>query len=441
MLPRFHKDFKDAGSLLESYQSWDHAGTAGLQLARLREVWSDCVRDVPYYSGLVDRGEAPAEIRSWEDFAMIPELNREILQERAPEFVRRSGPPDLTRMTGGSTGNPVHFGVWHREDRVIRLLKLTLWLRAGYRPGDRLFLIWGHSHLLGTGWRRHLNHIKRKAKDMLLGYRRVDAYRLDPARHRVIASSMLRFRPAGLIAYASALDSFVRANASQLDSFRALGLRFVMPCAEPPPKPDSLDLLRNAFGCPVVQEFGGVDFGQVASQYNDEPFIVFPDQNMIEAIPSDDADEGEAVLVTSLYPRYLPLIRYRQGDLIEGVIRDSHGHVRSFQSLKGRINDMIHLTSGVEIHSVAIFHCIHQESSILNIQMVLEDAGPRLRLATLAGNIAEDVEARVRHRLGQVAPELARVPIESVADVETTRAGKRRWFVDKRSVITSHTIH
>jgi len=433
MLPRFRQDFHDAGRLLERYESWDETAAADVQLAKLREVWADCTRDVPYYANLVARGEAPAEIRSWEDFRAIPELNRAILQERGAEFTRRSGPPDLTRMTGGSTGNPVRFGVWHREDRVIRLLKLTLWMRAGYRPGDRLFLIWGHSHLLGTGWRRHLNHLKRKLKDRLLGYRRVDAYRLDPERHREIAGSLLRFRPAGLIGYASALDSFVRANAHLTDRFRALGLRFVMPCAEPPPKPDSLDLLRETFGCPVVQEFGGVDFGQVASRFDDEPFMVFPDQNIVEAAPCDTPEEGAAVIVTSLYPRYLPLIRYRQGDVISGNTRDGSGNVRSFRSLAGRINDMIRLQSGVEIHSVAIFHCIHQEPSILNIQMVLEDAGPRLRLATLEGLIAAEVEERIRHRLGQIAAELAGIPIEAVPDIETTRAGKRRWFVDKRS--------
>jgi phenylacetate-coenzyme A ligase PaaK-like adenylate-forming protein len=244
---------------------------------------------------------------------------------------------------------------------------------------------------------------------------------------------MLRFRPAGLIAYASALDSFARSNRELAGSFRSLGLRFVMPCAEPPPKPDSLDLFRSLFGCPVVQEFGGVDFGQVASQFDHEPFIVFPDQNVVEAVPSEEPGAGEAVLLTSLYDRYLPLIRYRQGDLVDDIVRDDHGHVRSFGMLKGRINDMIQLPSGIEIHSVAIFHCIHQETTILNIQMVLEDNGPRLRLATLSGGIDADVQERVRHRLGQIAPELAAIPIEGVLDVETTRAGKRRWFVDKRT--------
>jgi len=55
-------------------------------------------------------------------------------------------------MTGGSTSNPVHFGMLKSEERILRLLKLVLWIRASYQPDSRLFLIWGHSHLLGTGW-------------------------------------------------------------------------------------------------------------------------------------------------------------------------------------------------------------------------------------------------------------------------------------------------
>ena len=433
MFKRIRKDINDAELLGERYDAWDHETTSEIQLARLQRVWADCIEDIPYYAGLVTSGEAPKEIRSWNDFRSLPELRREILQQRPEEFVRQSGPPDLTRMTGGSTGNPVHFGVWNSEDRVIRLLKLVLWTRMGYVAGDRLFLIWGHSHLLGTGWRRQLNHLKRKLKDRLLGYLRVDAYKLDPERHREIAQSILRFRPAGLIGYAAALDSFVRSNEGMANSLRSLGLRFVMPCAEPLPKSDSLELLRSTFGCPVIQEFGGVDFGQVACRIDDGPFEVFPDQNVLEGLPSCESSDSEAVLVTSLYRRYLPLIRYRQGDLITGAKRDVHGHVRSFRTLDGRINDMIRLDSGTEIHSVSIFHCIHQETTILNIQMVLEDSGPQLRLATLDGRIAVDVEARVRQRLGQIASELAQLRIKPVTDIETTRAGKRRWFIDKRT--------
>jgi hypothetical protein len=93
---------------------------------------------------------------------------------------------------------------------------------------------------------------------------------------------------------------------------------------------------------------------------------------------------------------------------------------------------MITLNHESVVHSVAIMHCIHQEPAVLNIQLVLENQGTRLRLVTAAG-YDQNVERRIRQRLGQIAPELSETVFERVTDVETSRAGKRRWFLDKRS--------
>jgi hypothetical protein len=92
---------------------------------------------------------------------------------------------------------------------------------------------------------------------------------------------------------------------------------------------------------------------------------------------------------------------------------------------------MVVLEDGTAVHSVAVFHCIHQEPAVLNIQMVLEDAGPRILMVTRGENDA-GLAGRVRHRLGQIAPSLADAQIEQAEDILTTRAGKRRWVVDKR---------
>ena len=139
------------------------------------------------------------------------------------------------------------------------------------------------------------------------------------------------------------------------------------------------------------------------------------------------------MLVTALYPRYAPLIRYRQGDAIEEIEKLPNGHVIRFGKLIGRCNDMVALDSGSSVHSVAVFHCIHQETSVLNIQLVLENYRARLRLVTNSG-YDQSAEQRIRQRLGQVAPELAEIVFEQVDDVETSRAGKRRWVIDKRTV-------
>lgn len=428
-LPGIKKNYQKAREYLGVLDKWDDSLTADIQLSKLQDVWSDAVADVPYYSRIVRDGLAPAQIHTWDDFYSIPELTRDILQDQPEQFVRISGLPDLSRMTGGSTGNPVKFGVWKSEDQIIRFLKLVLWAKVGYVPSDRLFLLWGHSHLLGTGAHRHLNHFVRKVKDLMLGYKRVDVYAMSLELCRQYAEKLCDFGPAGLIGYSAVLDYFVRSLPDRVEKFQNMGLKFVMPCAEPAPQSNSFEMLEHIFRCPVIQEFGGVDFGHVAMKNGKRPFEVFPEHNILEL---KTESLGAAALVTSLYRRYLPLIRYRQGDMLGEFETLPHGHVVRFQTLQGRVNDMLELPAGEYIHSVAFFHCIHQEKSILNIQMILENSGPKILLATTP-EYNQAVEQRIRGRLFQVAPSLGNVVIERVPDVQTTRAGKRRWIVDNRT--------
>lgn len=405
----------------------------GRHLEGVRRSWADAVSDVPYYSALIASGAAPVEIRTWDDFQRIPPLTRQVLQQRRAEFMRRSGPPASLMATAGSTGTPLKMGMSHAERELMRIVKLAEWQTLGYTPGSRLFLIWGHAHLLGTGWKGRLNHFKRRMADAFLGYRRVDAYRLTPAFCEGYAEALLRFRPLGVIGYSSALDLFARYTTAFRDRFRALDVRFVLATAEAPPRADTVALIEDLFGCPVVQEYGGAEFGQVAFKTGPAPFRVYSDLNYVECEPPEEgASGGYPVLLTSLYQRYTPLIRYRVGDTLVGPERQDHGHVVQFSEVGGRLNDVILLAGGDAIHSVAVFHCIHQEDSVYNIQMVLRDEGIEICLVSSAANRAA-MEARIRARLAQVHPSLAQVRFTYAEDLQTSRAGKRRWFVDHRT--------
>jgi phenylacetate-CoA ligase len=403
------------------------------QLAALQSVWADACRDVPHYGGLVDQGRAPNAIQSWQDVQSIPELTRDMLQDHPERFERRSRRPDNYMRTAGSTGTPLQIGMTQVERDLMRVVKIAAWQDLGYTTGSRVFLIWGHSHLLGTGVRGQVNHLKRAVADRLLGYRRVDAYRLGPAICAEYAEALIAFRPMALISYASALDLFARYTTQYRDRFRALGLRFVLATAEPAPRPDTVSRLEDLFGCPVVEEYGGAEFGQVAFKRGREPFEVYHDLNYLECLPPGPGDAGaEPALVTTLYPRYLPLIRYRVGDALTGIERLPNGHVRRFEGVAGRINDVIRLDDGDSIHSVAIFHCIHQEEQVHSIQVVLTDDGIEASLITTGGDRAA-MEERIRARLAQVHPSLARVRFRYVEDLQSTRAGKRRWYIDRRT--------
>jgi phenylacetate-CoA ligase len=401
------------------------------QLAAIRHAWRDAISDIPYYAGLVDSGRAPKDIYSWEDFEAVPVLTRQIIQDHPDAFLRRSGTPDGFAVTAGSTGTPLRLGINQTERDRMRVVKLAAWQQHGYGPSSRLFLLWGHAHLLGTGWKGRLNHSKRKCADAFLGYRRLDAYRLNRASCLEYADKLLRFRPLGIVGYASALDLFARCTRQFRDRFRALGVRFVLATAEPPPRPDTFPFLEDLFGCPVIQEYGGAEFGQVAFKPGADPFEVYSDLNYVER-EAPGADGAQSVVLTSLYDRYVPLVRYRVGDALLGSDVLPHGHVRRFDALAGRMNDVIQLEDGDSIHSVAIFHCIHQEPAVHNIQMALRDDGIDIHLVSPDGDKTV-LEARLRRRFAQVHPLLAGARFSYVEDLQTNRAGKRRWFVDYRT--------
>lgn len=411
----------------ETVVSWPHR-----QLASLRDVWADAVADVPYYRRLVNAKSAPARIADWSDLQSIPVLTRQLVQDHSGEFIRDSAAPQSFVKTAGSTGEPVCIGMNQPERDLMRIVKLAEWQSLGYTESSRLFLIWGHGHLLGTGWRGRVNDARRKLTDAFLGYQRVDAYRLDPASCRHHAEALIRFKPIGLISYASALDLFARYTTAFRDRFRALGLKFVLSTAEPPPRPDSFARLTDLFGCPVVQEYGGAEFGQAAFDRGDGMFEVYHDLNYLETERAEPATRAEPLLVTALYRRYLPLIRYRVGDEVTGARRWPNGHVHAFETMAGRINDVIEIRPGVFVHSVAVFHCIHQEPDVLGIQMVLTDEGIDILLITRDGERTA-MASRIRGRLGQVDPALAAARFQYVDDLQVTRAGKRRWYIDRRS--------
>ena len=114
-----------------------------------------------------------------------------------------------------------------------------------------------------------------------------------------------------------------------------------------------------------------------------------------------------------------------------------YGQVLAFAGLHGSVedwlaNDVIWLKTGDGIHSVSILHCVHQEPSVRNVQLQVGDDGFELSL------VAPDVdrfplESRIRQRLVQVHADLATTRFTYVEDVEVSRAGKRPWFIDKRT--------
>src|SRR5699024_9048861 len=131
---------------------------------------------------------------------------------------------------------------------------------------------------------------------------------------------ILKFKPKYIIAYSKALNMLARANEDRKDEFRKLNLKAVMGAAEGFEKPSDKDYISKVFGCPVASQYASMETNYIAHTHPDGGFKVLWKNNLIECVDEagKPAQTGK-LLVTSLYPRAFPLIRYELGDILENV--------------------------------------------------------------------------------------------------------------------------
>lgn len=399
---------------------------AGLQLGLLNAALADA-RTVPFYQARL--ASCAARVDSLDDFcASVPVTTKADLQG-ARTLLGRPTPPDRVMKTGGSTGEPLAVG-FRKSDAVPDSASRMI-VRAWYGvdPADRLFLFWGHSHLMGAGAARYLNTARRAAADRVLGYCRADAYHLDRPSLRRAADGYRNCRPGYVLGYTTALVALA-------DHVRAHDHRpkVVIATAEGFADDAERAHVAEAFGAPVAMEYGSVEAGLLAHEHPAGGYRTLWDMALVEALPRTDGGPGQRLLVTTLSCPYTPLLRYEIGDAAEGIRRTGPS-VTGFDRLLGRENDCIRLPDGKVLHSELVAHAVREVPRVRRFQLVCRRGEPRAIDLLLAyeAKLMDTEEATIRNRLGAVSPALAKLPIEARTDLAKTPGGKIRWIVEDRA--------
>jgi phenylacetate-coenzyme A ligase PaaK-like adenylate-forming protein len=417
-------------------RSGERAGEAGaehrqsLQLELLNVEWQRLAERVPHFRALRRERGLPASFDSLERFCTsVPVTTRETLQRELPRLSVEGAPAELVRQTGGSTSQPVRLPAWRSE---FAHTAPDVWVGRswyGIAPDARLFLLWGHSHLLGTGWRGKLNAAQRTLSDRLLGYRRFSAYDLRPEALRRAGEALLRFAPRYVVGYSVALDALARANRDRAAEFARLGLAAVIGTAEAFPSEESPELVGRVLGAPVGMEYGAVETGVVAHTHPEGGYRVFWGSYLLEG---ERGESGRHVVrVTSLYPRCLPLVRYELGDEIE-LDASAPAHavgLSEFRRVVGRCNDYVPLADGSRIHSEAFSHAVRPCPEVRSFQVVHGAEGIRIRF-TSDVPLDDARAAEIRERLRRIHPQLGSVQLVRVDRLPQTLAGKTRMVVE-----------
>lgn len=394
------------------------------QLRRFNDVWRTAYMDVPFYArwreryGLPEKIDALAELENW------PVLTKADLRD-LKAFKRSDVPePDGRILTGGSTGEPIRLPCW--SDSMSGVSQILGRQAYGIQPGDRTFLLWGHEHLYGTGFKRKVNALKRRFKDWLADWRRVSAYDLSAAAMHDAYVAFAKFKPEFVIGFSPAVLAFVRHNK---DRAGAVGSVRVILCTAGPLTSDEKREIEAFFGGVVCMEYGSVECGIMAyTRPKDGWYDVFWNTHLLQA--KKQAAGEYKNLVTRLTDCYVPLIRYDIGDYLELNPETGTENARSvleIRSVKGRPSEMINFACGVSFFGALIGDCVKQVPEVIASQIAVDEDTDKLEIRVTATEaLSAEKLALVKNRFGLTVADAGKLNV-SVVQVEklyTTVGGK-----------------
>lgn len=401
------------------------------QLIHFNRLWKDIQRNIPYYKELIENNNIPKEILTYDDFLQIPILDRVKARENIDYYSDLTQTPDNWITTGGSTGTPLKYPVWKNQDKIRE--GSSWYLRDFYNidQSDKMYRIWGHSHTLGTGLKRKIQKVKFMIGLPLVGYKRFSAYDLSRDRLRQAGNEIINFKPKYIIGYSKALTLLARANEDKLTQFHKLNLKAVIGAAEGFDKEEDMKFVEKIFGCPVGMEYGSMETNLIAHTHPNGGFKTIWKDYLIECVDEkgNPSDSGR-ILVTSLYKRAFPLVRYELGDIILNT-KKSDIAVYEFERIQGRDNDFLMLDENTPIHSEGITHAIKFSEKVSAYQIrYTKEKIYTIYVKSSKKLIEEDFKA-IRNRLSQVDKRLANIEIKQADQLKQTVAGKTKWLMEE----------
>lgn len=122
---------------------------------------------------------------------------------------------------------------------------------------------------------------------------------------------------------------------------------------------DDRAVLEKQFGCPIINEYGAAELGLIAFQNPKNEWQINSEDLFIEILDKNNnslpfGEEGR-IVITSLYNKAHPFIRYELGDI--GILsKESTPHKLILEKLIGRTSDIVILPSGKKAAGLTFYY-------------------------------------------------------------------------------------
>ncbi len=407
------------GKHLEDFEKLSKLGAGDIE-TRHEHLFKNLIAEASEYV------PAFASYRDYETLARVPVLSKDYLKSKYNSFFseKYSRKNLIEARTSGSYGTPFSFYMTagrkaRQQAEIIYFGKLS-----GYYVGQK------HAYVRSTV----KSDLKLKLQnELLISPDIVNERWLEKTRQR-----LADFGTELIIGYPTVIGniaSYCVAKGYGPSDFRVEG---VITTSEP-----LTEMARNTisacFGVPVRSRYSSEEQG-VIGQEREVPglHLINHFTHIVEILKLDSnqsAEPGELgrVVVTDLYNKAFPLIRYDTGDLAEYVSSAENKYgLPAIQSLQGRAIELIYTTGGERITPMAIngvFRDCEDADNIVQYQFIQEDRTVYRLLLQLIGDSlnTEPIMQYLKKLLGRDAS----IEIEYVSHIPPLKSGKRPYIINR----------
>ena len=186
-------------------------------------------------------------------------------------------------------------------------------------------------------------------------------------------------------------------------------------------------ILRRVFGVPVFNLFGSTETGHLLMEAEQGRMKPCYDNAFLEVVEPDARNVGDLV-VTTLTNDYMPLLRYRIGDLVER----REGPYETNYIVHGRARDALRAGDGSRVTTRDVDQCVDGVEGIAHYQLLQgKDGRCRFRFvpdANTGGPKAGELKAIATKIENLLHPQGA-IEVEAVGMLPPTTSGKFRLTV------------
>ena len=129
-------------------------------------------------------------------------------------------------------------------------------------------------------------------------------------------------------------------------------------------------ILQRVFGVPVLNLFGSTETGHLLMEDEHGSMKASDETAFLEIVDEDSAGVGDLV-VTTLSNDFMPLVRYRIGDLVQ---RSGHNG-DSIYRVHGRVRDALRRADGHRVTTLDVDQCFKDFTGVVHYQLLQSKTG------------------------------------------------------------------